>query len=79
MRYTRRIEVGTYEDKIGFTLYFDNDTKEHFLFSPVVAEALAKKLLGVVEEVAQFERMFEEKKPTGDGVSASDVGGITIV
>ena len=79
MRHTRRIEVGTYENKIGFTLYFDNDEKEHFLFAPAIAEALARKLLGVVEEVAQFERMFEEKRPPGDGVSASDVGGITIV
>ena len=47
-RYTRRIEVGTFEEKIGFTLHFDEGC-EHFLFQRDLACDLALKLLRVAE------------------------------
>jgi len=78
-RRTRRIEVGTFENKVGFTMYFDQGEKEHFLFSVEVADSLATKLLHVISEVKAFNKMFEPKGGPGDSIATSDGGGITIV
>jgi hypothetical protein len=48
-RYTRAIEVGAFEEKIGFTLTFD-DQREHFLFERSVARELALKLLQALDQ-----------------------------
>jgi hypothetical protein len=47
-RYTRSIEVATFEDKIGFTMTFD-DGREHFLFGRDIASQLAWALLAALE------------------------------
>jgi hypothetical protein len=51
-RYTRAIDVGAFENKIGFTLTFD-DSREHFLFERSVARDLALKLLQALEHDPQ--------------------------
>ena len=69
-RYTRSIEVGIYEDKVGYSLCYDTGEREHFLFSREVARDLALKLLHVID-----------RTPTSmpsDRVNLSDFGGIGI-
>lgn len=47
-RYTRAIEVGVFQDKVGFTMHFD-DGREHFLFDRATARRLAANLFHILE------------------------------
>ena len=38
------IEVGTHENKVGFTMIYENGEREHMLFSPTVAIQLCDHL-----------------------------------
>ena len=49
-RYTRCIEVGVFQGKVGFTLHFDDDQREHFLFDRVTARQLAANLFVILEQ-----------------------------
>lgn len=72
-RYTRAIDVGVYEDKVGFTLYYGEDTKEHFLFSRDVARDLALKLLRVIDRTPT-----PLPRRPGDDIGISDGGTIRL-
>ena len=37
LKKAKHIQVGAYEDKVGFTVTYHDGQKEHFLFSPKVA------------------------------------------
>lgn len=73
-RRTTHIDVGTHEDKIGFTLHYEDGEAEHFLFSPEVAKSLGRKLLAVVEETEYLERQL----PPGDAIGVSDHAQVRI-
>ena len=73
-RHANRIDVGTYADKIGFTVHFEHGEKEHFLFSPTIARKLAETLLSVVKDVGYIERQM----PTGDGIGLSEGIGMRL-
>lgn len=55
-RHTTHIDVGVHEDKVGFSLHYDDGDIEHFLFTPAIARSLASKLLKVIEEIEYIER-----------------------
>lgn len=69
-RYTQRIDVGVYEDKVGYTAFLEDGTPEHHLFSAEVAEQLALKLLSLVAEQRQYIRrqMPHDRVGVRDGV-----------
>jgi len=76
MRKTQKIEVGTYQDKVGFTMYFETGEKEHFLFSLDVASALANGLLKVIEDLKYIDSQF---KSPGDCIRISDYSDVKIM
>ena len=65
MRKVTSIEVGQHNGMAGFTLYFDDENKEHYLFHPKIAQDLATKLLVVVSAI-------NRAQPFHDDVSVSD-------
>ena len=75
MKRTTKIEVGMYEGKAGFTLYLDTGEREHYLFSPDIAESLAKGLLKTVEEIRYLHRVL---RVPGDSISVSDSAQVRI-
>jgi hypothetical protein len=50
-RYTRHIDVGIFQNHVGFTLHFDQGV-EHFLFDRTTARRLAASLFHVLEETS---------------------------
>ena len=56
MRTVTHIDVGTHEDKVGYTLHYAEGEKEHFLFALPIAEELAKKLAKVCSDMRYIEQ-----------------------
>ena len=69
MRHTTKIDVGSHEDKVGFTLHFADETKEHFLFAVDIAEDVANKMLQAVKDMRYVQ---EALRVPGDRVGISD-------
>ena len=69
MRRTTKIEVGHHQDKVGFTMYFDDQEKEHFLFSLDIAESLAN---GLLKEIRDMRYLDWQMKTPGDDISVGD-------
>jgi hypothetical protein len=67
MRTVTHIDVGTHEDKVGYTLHYADGEKEHFLFALPIAEDLAKKLAKVCSDMRYIEQAM-------DGVPKSRIG-----
>ena len=51
MRQAKKYEVGTYQNKVGFTVTYSDDFKEHFLFSPQDALTLGELLVQVAKSM----------------------------
>jgi len=60
-RHVTRIDVGSYDDKAGFTLHFGEE-KEHFLFALDIAEDLATKLIKVAKDLRYAKKVLGEVK-----------------
>jgi hypothetical protein len=75
-RRAQRIEVGVYEDKVGFTMEYDDGERQHVLFAPPIARQLATSLLKVLNDLAYIERQMpkptERPDVTNDSVSVRD-------
>lgn len=67
MRQVRHIDVGMWQDKVGYTMHFADGDKEHFLFTAEVAERMAQAILSSVEQL----RYLKEVIP-GDSVKVDD-------
>jgi len=74
-RHVTRIDVGSYDDKAGFTLHFGEE-KEHFLFALDIAEDLATKLIKVAKDLRYAQKVLGDVKEsignTGDRIGISD-------
>ena len=71
MKHVKHIEIGAHEGMAGFTLQFDDDSREHYLFECGVAEALGRKLI----DVAQF---LKQTEPFQDTIGVSDYARVAI-
>lgn len=67
MRTVTHIDVGTHQDKVGYTLHYAEGEKEHFLFSLPIAEDLAAKLAKVCSDMRYIETQMQ-------GVPKSSIG-----
>ncbi len=74
MRQVASIEVGQYQGKAGFPLYYDDDNKEHFLFNVNIASDLAIKLLAVVAMLKQSPG-FKDAISVGEHIDVKIKGG----
>ena len=74
MRYAMKIDVGTHEQRVGFTIYYQDGDKEHFLFGKDVAKSLAESLLKVIADIEYIERQM----PPGDGIGLSEGIGMRL-
>lgn len=50
------IQVGVHEDKVGFTMRFDDDAPEHLLFKPEVFRALATAGLKLCDNLEYLQK-----------------------
>lgn len=69
MRQVIRIDVGSHEDKAGFTLHFADGEKEHFLFAIDIAEDLANKMLQTVKDLRYVKEVLRNP---GDNVGIGE-------
>lgn len=67
-RYTRAIDVGIFEDRIGFVLHFDDDQRETFLFDRNTAQRLASGLLDALVQT----RIPPSNPPAALGINVGE-------
>jgi hypothetical protein len=79
MKKTVHMEVGSYQDKVGYTAYFDDGSKEHHLFSIEVAMQLAEKLMQAVIERCREQAARSPQNYPSDQVQLDDSANIGLV
>lgn len=75
MRKVIGIQVGTHEDKVGFTQEYDDGEKQHFLFNPDVATDLGEGLIRMAKNLKYLEKNLNIP---GDNISVSDYSRVEI-
>lgn len=60
IRQAKKIEVGTHDGKVGFTVTYADDHKEHFLFKPAIATKLGNLLTKVAETYEQLSTPLDD-------------------
>ncbi len=66
MRNVIKVEVGGYENRVGYTAIYEDGTREHHLFAPEIALQLADKLKAAAEKMIQG---FTDKTIVTESVS----------
>ena len=67
IRQTKKIELVSYLDKVGFTVIYTDNTREHFLFSPETAIKLSTMLGAAARSM-----LGETKTITGNDVEITN-------
>ena len=64
VRYAQKIEVGVYEQRIGFTIHYVDGERAHFLFAKDIAKQLTEQLGTLIAELEYLERQMPPQGPS---------------